>query len=178
VVDFYETLRYEVKEEVGVTVATHGWVSGDAGGSKFTLDQQQHHQEGAAADQVQWKQQGEREPAAAALPGGHVEAYARALVAGACRGDAYVKRPSWYDVFLVFRVFAPDVLAWTFRLLLSTSTPAPAGPSASASAIAARRQPPAALPAPPLRPLLEYPPAAVSRGPAHAHAQQVVQKLE
>jgi 11beta/17beta-hydroxysteroid dehydrogenase len=126
VVDFYETLRYEVKEEVGVTVATHGWVSGDAGGSKFTLDQQQHHQEGAAADQVQWKQQGEREPAAAALPGGHVEAYARALVAGACRGDAYVKRPSWYDVFLVFRVFAPDVLAWTFRLLLSTSTPPPA----------------------------------------------------
>lgn len=174
VVDFYETLRYEVKEEVGVTVATHGWVSGDAGGSKFTLDQQQQHQEGAAADQVQWKQQqGEREAAAAAtLPGGHVEAYARALVAGACRGDAYVKRPSWYDVFLVFRVFAPDVLAWTFRLLLSTSTPAPAGPSA----IAARRPPPAALPAPPLRPLLEYPPAAVSRGPAHA--QQVVQKLE
>ena len=94
-----------------------------------------------------------------------MEAYARALVAGACRGDAYVKRPSWYDVFLVFRVFAPDVLAWTFRLLLSTSTPAPAGPSAIA-----------ALPAPPLRPLLEYPPAAVSRGPAHA--QQVVQKLE
>ena len=54
-VDFYETLRYEVKEEVGVTVATHGWVGGDAGGSKFTLDQQQQHQEGAAADQVQWR---------------------------------------------------------------------------------------------------------------------------
>ena len=32
VVDFYETLRYEVKDDVGVTVATHGWVVGDAGG--------------------------------------------------------------------------------------------------------------------------------------------------
>ncbi|XP_066385651.1 11-beta-hydroxysteroid dehydrogenase B-like [Miscanthus floridulus] len=158
VVDFYETLRYEVKDEVGVTVATHGW----AGGGKFTLD----HQEGAA--EVQWKQE-ERE--AAALPGGgHVEAYARALVAGACRGDAYVKRPSWYDVFLVFRVFAPDVLAWTFRLLLS-STPAAAGPTTSA--ITARRPPPAALPAPPVRPLLEYTPVAASRRPAHQ-----VQKLE
>jgi hypothetical protein len=163
VVDFYETLRYEVKDEVGVTVATHGWVGGDA---KFTLD---HHQEGATAE-MQWKQE-EREAAAAALPGGaHVKAYARALVAGACRGDAYVKRPSWYDVFLVFRVFAPDVLAWTFRLLLS-STPAAGGGGPTTSAITARRPPPAALPAPPVRPLLEYPTAA-SRRPAQ------MQKLE
>jgi hypothetical protein len=80
-------------------------------------------------------------------------------VAGACRGDAYVKRPSWYDVFLVFRVFAPDVLAWTFRLLLSTAAPA-------------RSPQPAALPEPPVRPLLEYP-AAAARRPA---AQ--LQKLE
>ena len=123
-VDFYETLRYEVKDDVGVTVATHGWVGGDAGGGRFTLE------EGAA--EMQWKE--ERE---ATLSGGQVEAYARALVAGACRGDAYVKRPSWYDAFLVFRVFAPDVLAWTFRLLLST-----AGQQSTA---AAHRPPPAAL---------------------------------
>ncbi|CAN6308541.1 unnamed protein product [Urochloa humidicola] len=141
VVDFYETLRYEVKDEVGVTVATHGWVGGDAGGGKFTLE------EGAAEMQMQWKE--ERE---ATLSGGQVEAYARALVGGACRGDAYVKRPSWYDVFLVFRVFAPDVLAWTFRLLLSAA--------AAPTPTTARRPPPAALPAPPLRPLLEYPAAA------------------
>lgn len=94
-----------------------------------------------------------------------MEAYARALVAGACRGDAYVKRPSWYDVFLVFRVFAPDVLAWTFRLLLSTAA---AAPSTTAPA---RRPPPAALPAPPARPLLEYP--AARRGPAAAQLHKL-----
>ncbi|CAN6280619.1 unnamed protein product [Urochloa humidicola] len=143
-VDFYETLRYEVKDEVGVTVATHGWVGGDAGGGKFTLE------EGAAEMQMQWKE--ERE---ATLSGGQVEAYARALVGGACRGDAYVKRPSWYDVFLVFRVFAPDVLAWTFRLLLSAA--------AAPTPTTVRRPPPAALPAPPLRPLLEYPAAVAAR---------------
>ncbi|CAN6321996.1 unnamed protein product [Urochloa humidicola] len=148
VVDFYESLRYEVKDEVGVTVATHGWVGG---GGRFTLEEGA----GVAEMQMQWKE--ERE---ATLSGGQVEAYARALVGGACRGDAYVKRPAWYDVFLVFRVFAPDVLAWTFRLLLS------AAPTA-----AARRPPPAALPAPPLRPLLEYPAAA--RRPAAAQLQKL-----
>jgi hypothetical protein len=114
VVDFYETLRYEVKDEVGVTVATHGWVGG---GGRSTRE------DGAAEMQMQWKE--ERE---ATLSGGHgqVESYARALVAGACRGDAYA---SWYDVFIVFRVFAPDVLAWTFRLLLSTAAPATAAPA-------------------------------------------------
>lgn len=149
VLDFYETLRYELKDDVGVTVATHGWI----GGGKLTLE------EGAAA--MQWKE--ERE---ATLSSGQVEAYARALVAGACRGDAYVKHPNWYDVFLVFRVFAPDVLAWTFRLLLSTAPPTTAPPTAP--------RPPALLPAPPVRPLLEYPvPAAAARRPA---AQ--LQKLE
>ncbi|RRT52110.1 hypothetical protein BHE74_00052996 [Ensete ventricosum] len=41
------------------------------------------------------------------------------MVAGACRGDAYLKHPRWYDIFMLYRVFAPDVLGWTFRLLLS-----------------------------------------------------------
>lgn len=29
--------------------------------------------------------------------------------------------PSWYDIFLLYRVFAPNVLNWTFRLLLATN---------------------------------------------------------
>lgn len=49
-----------------------------------------------------------------------MEEYARLIVSGACRGDAYVKCPSWYDIFLVFRFFAPNVLNWTLRLLLET----------------------------------------------------------
>lgn len=53
------------------------------------------------------------------MTGGPVEEFARLIVSGACRGDAYVKYPSWYDVFLLYRVFAPSVLNWTFRLLIS-----------------------------------------------------------
>lgn len=52
--------------------------------------------------------------------GGPLEEFAKMIVAGACRGDAYVKFPNWYDVFLLYRVFTPNVLRWTFKLLLST----------------------------------------------------------
>ena len=48
-----------------------------------------------------------------------MEEFARSIVAGACRGDAHVKFPSWYDIFQLYRVFSPDVLSWTFRLLFA-----------------------------------------------------------
>lgn len=51
--------------------------------------------------------------------GSPVEEFARLIVSAAVRGSANVKYPSWYDVFLLYRVFAPDVLTWTFRFLLS-----------------------------------------------------------
>lgn len=51
--------------------------------------------------------------------GGPVEEFAKHIVSGACRGDPYVKYPSWYDVFFLYRVFAPKVLHWTFRFLLT-----------------------------------------------------------
>ncbi|XP_078434564.1 hydroxysteroid dehydrogenase 5 [Wolffia australiana] len=104
-VNFYETLRYEVKDEIGITVATHGWVGSDMIGGRFLLE------EGA---EMQWKE--ERE---ASFAGGQVEEFARSIVAGACRGDANVRFPSWYDIFQLYRVFAPDVLSWTFRLLFA-----------------------------------------------------------
>ncbi|RDX95855.1 11-beta-hydroxysteroid dehydrogenase-like 5, partial [Mucuna pruriens] len=104
-VNFYETLRFELKDEVGITIATHGWIGSEMTRGKLMLE------EGA---EMQWK--GERE---VHVMGGAAEEFARLIVSGACRGDAYVKFPSWYDVFLLYRVFAPSVLNWAFRLLIS-----------------------------------------------------------
>ncbi|XP_047071612.1 11-beta-hydroxysteroid dehydrogenase B-like [Lolium rigidum] len=173
VIDFYETLRYEVKDDVGITVATHGWIGGEPGAGRFALEE---GAPAAATDQTQTQTQPHLKVDAPELPAAaaaQVEAYARAVVDGACRGDARVRRPGWYDVFLVFRAFAPDVLAWTFRLLLSTAAPAPAAPRAvvAPAGVAA-----AALPAPPVRPLIEYPVTAAGRRPAGAVAQ--LHKLE
>ncbi|GER27584.1 hydroxysteroid 11-beta-dehydrogenase 1-like protein [Striga asiatica] len=103
--NFYETLRFEVKNEVGITMATHGWIGTEIAGGKFMVE------EGA---EMQWKEEREVH-----VSGGAVEEFAKLIVAGACRGDPYVKYPSWYDIFFVYRVFAPKVLYWTFRFILT-----------------------------------------------------------
>ncbi|PRQ20743.1 putative oxidoreductase [Rosa chinensis] len=105
-VNFYETLRLEVKDDVGITIATHGWIVSEMSRGKFMVD------EGA---EMQWKEEREVH-----VSGGPAEDFARLIVAGACRGDAYVKYPSWYDIFLLYRVFAPNILNWTFRMILPT----------------------------------------------------------
>ncbi|CAI9267173.1 unnamed protein product [Lactuca saligna] len=104
-VNFYETLRLELNGDVGITIATHGWIGAEMARGRFMLE------EGA---EMQWRE--EREVQAAGSP---VEEFARLIVSAAVRGSANVKYPSWYDVFLLYRVFAPDVLTWTFRFLLS-----------------------------------------------------------
>ncbi|KGN52682.1 11-beta-hydroxysteroid dehydrogenase-like 5 [Cucumis sativus] len=106
-VNFYETLRFEVKDDVGITIATHGWIGSEMTRGKFMVE------EGA---EMQRKE--EREVHVA---GGPVEEFAKLIVSGACRGNTYVKYPSWYDVFLLYRMFAPNVLNWTFRFLLSAN---------------------------------------------------------
>ncbi|THU61652.1 hypothetical protein C4D60_Mb07t25580 [Musa balbisiana] len=104
VVNFYETLRFELEEDVGITIATHGWIGSDVSRGRFMLE------EGA---EMQWKE--ERE---VPLAGGHVEEFAKLMVADVCRGYAHAKHPTWYDIFLLYRVLAPDILGWAFRLLL------------------------------------------------------------
>ncbi|KAK1287145.1 11-beta-hydroxysteroid dehydrogenase-like 5 [Acorus calamus] len=138
VINFYETLRFELKDDVGITIATHGWIGSEMTGGKLMLE------EGA---EMQWKE--ERE---VPVIGGDIEEYARLIVAGACRGDEYVKFPSFYDVFLVYKVFAPEVLGWTFRLLLSSY-----GTARRASLIGTGRPPMYLEPATPPKPLTPPP---------------------
>ncbi|OAY81938.1 11-beta-hydroxysteroid dehydrogenase-like 5 [Ananas comosus] len=141
VTNFYESLRFEVKDDVGITIATHGWVGSELSSGRIMLE------EGA---EMQWKE--ERE---VPLTGGHIEEFAKMMVAGACRGDAYVKNPSWYDIFLLYRVFAPDVLGWTFRLLLSTIS----NQSARRPSLAGVGSRPLLEPAPARKPPLAFSPA-------------------
>ncbi|KAF3969514.1 hypothetical protein CMV_006709 [Castanea mollissima] len=45
-VNFYETLRFEVKDDVGIKIATHSWIGSEITGGKFMLE------DGA---EMQWK---------------------------------------------------------------------------------------------------------------------------
>lgn len=49
-VNFYETLRFELEEDVGITIATHGWIGSDVSRGRFMLE------EGA---EMQWKEERE-----------------------------------------------------------------------------------------------------------------------
>ncbi|KAL9379697.1 hypothetical protein Peur_028179 [Populus x canadensis] len=104
-VSFYESLRFEVNGEVGITIASHGWIGSEMSRGKFMLE------DGA---EMQWKE--EREVNGT---GGPVEDYAKMIVSGACRGHQYVKYPCWYDIFLLYRMFAPGILNWALRMLLA-----------------------------------------------------------
>lgn len=48
--NFYETLRFELRDEIGVTIATHGWIGSEMMSGKFMLE------EGA---EMQWKEERE-----------------------------------------------------------------------------------------------------------------------
>lgn len=49
-INFYETLRFEVKNEVGITIATHGWMGTEMTRGRFMVE------EGA---EMQWKEERE-----------------------------------------------------------------------------------------------------------------------
>ncbi|ONK63297.1 uncharacterized protein A4U43_C07F13510 [Asparagus officinalis] len=135
VINFYETLRFEVKDDVGITIATHGWIGSEMSSGRFMLE------EGA---EMQW-----REDREVPIGSSQVEEYAKLLVSGACKGNAYVKHPSWYDIFLLYRVLVPDVLGWTFRLLFTAQGTRKGYISGTTRPLALEPPPPRkALPAP------------------------------
>lgn len=49
-ISFYETLRFEVKDDVGITIATHGWTGSDISRGKFMLEE---------GSEMQWKEERE-----------------------------------------------------------------------------------------------------------------------
>lgn len=49
-VTFYESLRFELNDEVGITIATHGWIGSEMTKGKFMLE------DGA---EMQWKEERE-----------------------------------------------------------------------------------------------------------------------
>lgn len=49
-INFYETLKFEVKDEVRITIATHGWMGTEMSRGRFMVE------EGA---EMQWKEERE-----------------------------------------------------------------------------------------------------------------------
>ncbi|KAH0730139.1 hypothetical protein KY289_001327 [Solanum tuberosum] len=137
VINFYETLRLEMKDDVGITIPTHGWIGPEITRGKFMMGWRKFTQE-LLNKSVDWnceenflskqhethvvgvsmckadmnlfsEQDGTHgiDTTHARASGSSEEEFAKLIVRGACRGDAYVKYPGWYEIFLLYRVFAP-----------------------------------------------------------------------
>lgn len=59
-------------------------------------------------------------------PVAYTEECAKAAVDGVVRGYDYVTVPFFYSVFLLYRVFAPEVLEWIFHLFYVVNPDKPA----------------------------------------------------
>lgn len=110
VTSLYETLRTEVGSAIGITIVTPGLIESEMTQGKFMSKE---------GDMV--LDQELRDVEVSLLPIRKVTEAAKAIVNGACRGDRYLTEPGWIRTSFYWKVFCPEVLEWTNRLLLLSS---------------------------------------------------------
>ncbi|GAQ91341.1 short-chain dehydrogenase reductase [Klebsormidium nitens] len=104
---FFDTLRAEVGSSVTVTNVLPGWVVSEMTEGKF-LDEH---------DQYAWDQ-GLRDEHVGPWPVLPTKDLAEIAVRTALKRERGVVVPFWYTVFLYYRIFAPEVMDFGFRLLI------------------------------------------------------------
>ncbi|GAQ81980.1 short chain dehydrogenase reductase [Klebsormidium nitens] len=89
----YDTLRVEAADEIDITIACPGYIRT------------------AMTEKLPVEQLGP-------FPLLPVKVAARRIVEAAVRRDRYVIVPGWYKLFLLYRIFAPEVMDWTNRYII------------------------------------------------------------
>ncbi|KAJ7531368.1 hypothetical protein O6H91_14G041600 [Diphasiastrum complanatum] len=107
--NLYDTLRVEIGTEIGITIAMPGWIESEMTKGKFATD------EGDLTLQ--------RDVHVGPFPVEYAEECAKAMVSGVLKGRRYVIVPFWYSVFLLYRLLAPELLEWSYRLLFVAKAP-------------------------------------------------------
>ncbi|KAL6182655.1 hypothetical protein ACLB2K_044070 [Fragaria x ananassa] len=107
VISFYETLRVETGDEVGITLVTPGLVESEMTQGKFL------NKEGRLV-----LDQELRDAEMSLMPVLPVKEAAEAIVDGACEGVKYLTVPAWVRQSIYWKVFSPETLEWCNRILL------------------------------------------------------------
>ncbi|XP_048574295.1 uncharacterized protein LOC125555013 [Triticum urartu] len=105
-INFFETLRSELGSEVGITIVTPGWIESEMSKGKFLKEDG-----GVEVDQEY------RDAQIGLFPVEYAKNCARAMVQAARQGDRYLTVPSWFGTMYLWRVFAPEVVEFCYRLL-------------------------------------------------------------
>nr|XP_010929562.1 11-beta-hydroxysteroid dehydrogenase 1B isoform X2 [Elaeis guineensis] len=108
-INFFETLRIEFGHEIGITIATPGWIESEMTQGKFLSKEGR-----MVVDQEL------RDVLIGLVPVGDSEGCAKAIVTSACRGEPYVTEPWWFKVLYLWRVFVPEVMDWFIHMLYVT----------------------------------------------------------
>lgn len=109
-VQFFETLRVEFGSDIKITIATPGFVESELTQGKFLSEGGEIVVDPEMRD-VQIN----------IAPVERVEACARAIVNGACRGERYVIEPFWIRMIYLWKMFWPEVVEWIQRLMVMTT---------------------------------------------------------
>ncbi|KAJ4752126.1 11-beta-hydroxysteroid dehydrogenase-like protein [Rhynchospora pubera] len=115
VINFFETLRIELGDVIGITIATPGWVE-----SELTKGKVMSKYGDIEVDQET------RDAQIGLMPVICAENCAKAIVDAVCRGDRYLTIPTWFRVLYLWRVFAPEVPEWCYRMMYMTRPGQPA----------------------------------------------------
>ncbi|CAN4100622.1 unnamed protein product [Withania somnifera] len=103
---FFETLRIELGQDIKITLVTPGFVESEITQGKYI---------GKGGDVE--IDQGMRDVLIGATPVAKVESCAKTIVNSARRGQRYVTIPAWFRVSYLWKVFAPEVVEWMYRLI-------------------------------------------------------------
>ncbi|KAH7290924.1 hypothetical protein KP509_30G069400 [Ceratopteris richardii] len=111
--NFFDTLRIELGSSIGgITIVTEGWVE-----SEMTMGKHLNRHGEIEVGENQ------RDIHVGPMPVAYAEECAKAIIRGALRNYKYVRVPYWYTVFLLYRIFAPEVLDFLLALFYLVPTP-------------------------------------------------------
>nr|GLL22417.1 11-beta-hydroxysteroid dehydrogenase 1B-like [Ipomoea trifida] len=109
VVSFYETLRVELRSDIGITIVTPGLTESEMTKGKFL----------GKSGEMEVDQE-MRDVELTVVPIEPAEKSAKAIVNSACRGDNYLTEPSWMRMTFYYKLFLPEVIDWFCSWLLIT----------------------------------------------------------
>nr|GMD86423.1 11-beta-hydroxysteroid dehydrogenase-like 6 [Ipomoea batatas] len=109
VVSFYETLRVELRSDIGITIVTPGLTESEMTKGKFL----------GKSGEMEVDQE-MRDVELTVVPIEPAEKSAKSIVNSACRGDNYLTDPSWMRMTFYYKLFLPEVIDWFCRWLLIT----------------------------------------------------------
>ncbi|KAI5067943.1 hypothetical protein GOP47_0016288 [Adiantum capillus-veneris] len=113
VFNFFETLRIELGSSIsGITIVTPGWIESEMTMGKFINTRGEIEVSEA-----------QRDKHVGPAPIAYSEECAKAMLKGTLRNHRYVRFPYWYTTFLLYRVFAPEVLDFLLALVYMVPCP-------------------------------------------------------